>query len=403
MIFTDIVKSIFNKGASKTTVDTLAGSFGGGGIKRTKARAGVRYLKNQHKQQNASLASVSSLSVLDPVGIYDGSLKRYEGMDLIMQMALIVIMGYVLRAIPFLAERTRSKVITVLSQLSPSSSPTQHLEQLQQLPEEIFEFGLPNLTTEAASHYKGSKGSRSGSKKAPSNRSDRNSKRRAQLTGRSSGLQDGNDYSTGKSFEIEIPIDRNETQTVPLTMILQARYADYETIKGIADGGSPSRGWLERWIKFQAGSNSVGELVSQGDLVAKDVKAAMADKSGVHAEIMRRKANGLVGTTFGGKVKYGIGSNLLITSLGTTERLMKDLRFDISDYKQRQNIMGAFSCLVWIVVDKEEDYIINYYRDIRLAGETSLASVERLIKKGGASDTIVESLRALSANRAPVI
>ena len=388
MSFLDIAKSLLTRGASKTSIKTLQGGFGGqGGVSYNKASRHVKRLKNIHAQNNASLASVSSLSVLDPVGIYDISLKRYENMDPIMQMSLIIIMGYVLRAIPFLADKTRHQVIKVLSQLSPSASISRTYEKIDSLlHEDAYEFGLPTLTAEA----KGGK-------------SKNNSNRRAMLTGKATGLMEANDFSVGKSFEVDIPIGNRDSQKVPLTMILQARAADYETLKGIGDGGSPSRSWLERWIKFQAGSKSIGALVTQGDLVTKDIKAAMRDKSGIHAEIMRRKSHGKVAVTFGGEVRYGIGSNLLITSLSTTERLMKDLRFDISDYRQRQKIMGAFSCLLWVVVDKEDDFVINYYRDIRLPSEVPLSAVKRLIKQNKSSDQIVESLRALSANRAPVI
>lgn len=404
MKFLDVIKSLFVKGGEKTVINTLSGQFGGKGVTKAAAKKMVQYGKRNVQQNNASLASVSSLSVLDPVGIYDASLKRYQGMDMIMQMALIIIMGYVLRAVPFLAGRTRNSVIQVLSQLSPGDSLAHTMEKIDAIDGiDAYEFGLP--TTEARTKVSKTNRSAYGINKGNQNTSKKssNKSRRARLTGRVSGLQDANDFSIGKSFEIDIPIGRKDVQKISLTMILQARAASYETLIGIGDGGSPSREWLERWMKFQAGSKSMTEIVTQGDLVAKDVKAAMADKSGVHAEIMRRKASGKVATTFGGKVRYGIGSNLLITSLDTTERMMRDLRFDISDYNQRQKIMGAFSCLLWIVVDKEEDFLINYYRDIRLASDVSLATVMRLVKKGGGADQIVESLRALSANRAPVI
>lgn len=360
------------------------------------------YARNQVKQRNASLASVSSLSLLDPIGIYSSDLRNYENMEVVLNLALQIITGYVLRSIPFLASSSSREVVKVLSQLHPSKLGWEKLKHNVELNPEDYRFGLP--TTEAIFKRKTDDDKQAGGIfRRRSTPSSSNADRRSNLTGKASGLRESNDYSVGKSIELEIPVEKGNDIKIQMDCILTARYAEYDIIKQIAKGGAPDKSWLEKWIRFRAGSTSMGDLLTQGDEVSEHISSRLNDRSRLHDELRRRKNNATVATTFDGKVRYGIGSSIVIISLSVAEKLVRELRFDLADYRQRQKVMAAFSAVCLIVIDKEDEFLIIYYRDVRLPTEVSVASVVSLGKKKNDASAITDALRSLSTNRAPVI
>lgn len=380
-----LLRSVVGK-TPENTVNTASGLLSGrtNTNKTGFVRAAVGYGKAQHQQKTASLASASALSLLDPVGVYSADLKTYDNMPAILNLCLQSITSYVLRSIPFLADSTSRDVIKVLTQIHPSKITMENARRDHPgINPAEYKFGLP--TTEA--------------------RKSKNFQRRGVITGTASGLRDANDYAVGKSFTIDLPMEgMKKPFQIAMEIVVTARYTPVETIIEIARGGAPENHWMERWIKFRAGSTTLGDIATQGDRVQSNIKARHEDKSGVMDEIRRRKNNATIATTFDGKVRYGIGSSFVVITLSDAEELQKKLRFEFSDYRQRQDIMAAFSALIFIIVDKEDDFVIIYYRDIRLPSEVTIKQITKLFRdKTDSAAIMMESLRQLSSNKAPVL
>jgi len=415
------------------------------------------YLEKNYKQRNTSLASASSLSVLDPIGILSEDLRNYEHIDTIMQLNLDVLAGYILRAIPFLSDHTRGDVVDVLTQIHPSKQ-FGFENKVIGMDESEYEFGLPMYDGEAisslygtkkpishtlnrggyGSHSYGGKPTRHTSHTPSGNTSLHGTRRpkprntggygnyshggkatrhnpppapkvpshirRAALMGQDvRGGKIIRDFSIGKTLSIDIPLGNTSSESVKiyLNIVATAVQTPTKVLKDIAKGADPERGWYGRWHKFTQGSVGVVDLVTQADTIAEDRKNARADKTGVMHEIRKRNAKGKVAVAFGGKMRYGVGSNFLVMSLDVAEEVARSARVNLGNYYQRQKFMGAFSCLIMVVVDREDDYLIIYYRDIRMPSQVSVKQAGAYL--GGSNDNahLEEIMLALSQKSTP--
>lgn len=425
------------------TITTIITTFQQEGAKAPKNMATVNlfdlkntatYLKSflfGARDLNASLASISQSSRIDPICLVSDDLTQLPQYQDLLNTSVNLITSYYIRALPFAAGKEGARVNAILSSLNPSRSVNITLESKGA----DFRLGLPSndvdvgavlkYTIESATTYypdgtSSNDTGKTGKTGAPGKDGKTGAPGKTGKTGKAGArgksgkkvkdhsikadlskvLDSKGTLAVGKTFSVDIPNEKGTGKTaVSIVVQLSALANDPDVMSAMLSIRNFEVKMPERWFKWRAGRINFWEMLSGTDVAKKRRSVQLKDKHGILENISRRRVEALADSTFSGNPIYGLNSNVYIVSQRVMDEAETNLAGSFNDESTRNEVFRALNALVVMVVDTEIDFVTIYYRDSRYHNELPLRSLGKLGKGDGPD--VNELIDALNSNAKP--
>lgn len=205
--------------------------------------------------------------------------------------------------------------------------------------------------------------------------------------------------SVGKLISVEVT-DGNNRATIPVSIRLMASSIPSDNIVNILSAGKKDTSTKERYHAWKSGRlEFIRDMVLCQDLIEAHKKNIMADKSGMYAEILKRRRGNQLSTLFSGNPSVATASNLLVCSKTTIETLEGETGYAFNEFRAREKIFDETYLMIVAVIDKMHDRVTFYHRGINTATQLGLRDLRASNKNTGPD--VGEILKAYQLGSAP--
>lgn len=205
--------------------------------------------------------------------------------------------------------------------------------------------------------------------------------------------------SVGKIYNVTLR-ENDQSVTVPITVRLLVSILPSNMLtKLFVYRDSFDMQLNERWHAWREGRIGFWkDLVLCQDLIAKQRKMAITDKSGLGAEILDREANS-VKKWFKGKLSISRSTNIAIISDKTLDEIEMELSGKISNSRVRRAIFDNTNLMLLVVVDSQWERVTIYTEGIEAHSTLSVKDIKASNKNSGPD--VTEIMRAYMLGTSP--
>lgn len=207
--------------------------------------------------------------------------------------------------------------------------------------------------------------------------------------------------SVGKLLEVEIESNGHKA-VFPVAVRMICNGIKSQDLTHILSVGSKITSAKERFHAWRSGQlEFIRDLVLCQDLIDEHKKTLMRDKSGVYAEILkRRKGNGL-SAILSGNPSVATASSLIVMTQATAKELERAVGGRLKDFRTREKIFKETYSMIMVVIDPQWEHITFYHRSIDLPSEYSVKEIQSSNKSKGPD--VAEILKAYQMGNSPSI
>lgn len=367
-------------------------------------------------QKNDSVVSFTSALRVEPVTMIDKRLERVEYLPDILQTLLSMFCGFYLQAVACMTNVGQINVLRMLDTLNPTRDPSLAASSVVDAINGTKNVGM--LSMEAYDGFKLPGPSKASLESASNGGYKTLSQKRAEGSGRSrdmqgaldgslSGLEKGlkaaseaGNLAVGKILEVNIESNGQQGK-FPIAVRLATTVVDTDVLIHILGASGHDNSLAERRYRWKTGDLQFWrDLVFCQDLIDEQKKLLVKDKSGVMAELNRRRAMNSAAALASGTPSIGSASALVVIDRETALELERANLGQLSDIKFRNKIFHDSLTMLMVVVDRDREIVTIYTRDIQLPTRHSLRELKGS-NKGGGPD-IGELYKAFRAGMTPV-
>ena len=333
-----------------------------------------------------SYADANRLATLEPYLTYSRDLQHEDYLEAIQQLGLSIFVSYYLVAVQSVASIHRAKVIKVMSSVNPEVG----LESFEMSLDNLRE--LPMLATESEWEGKGQK---------------KKKKKNWNVSGKVTS-KDGA-TAIGKEVEVSIMPTHKDSKGKKIkeykinTFVKMINIPiDNDVIAGQLSLKRRDNDFSERWMKLRAGRISFWEdFLFAEDLIKEEKRLHAHPDAEVFAKIKERHRAGLLKTIRGKGDSFGVGSNVIVISQDVLNKIEHQAKHSITSGSMLDEIFSGLGFMMLFVVDREEEIVTMYFKNINKGSVHTLKSIEKLngAKKDGPD--ILSVIRDLSKSDLP--
>ena len=212
-------------------------------------------------------------------------------------------------------------------------------------------------------------------------------------------VNENNNLGVGKILEVSLT-NRGETLSIPVTLTLAVSTTDTQSMIHILGMWNRNYKFKERWHGLRSGELKFWrEFVLMRDIIEKQRKALIRDKSGYLATMMAQSAKNTVAAAVSGSASVATASSTIMISAETARRCELEGGFQLDDPRSRQRLFEATFAMLLFVVDTEWEMVKIYHRGI---DQPTRLTIKELKSAGkGSGPDIAEILKAYQLGRAP--
>ena len=315
-----------------------------------------------------SYADLARDSRVDPLCLVSNDLKHTEYLNDVMQTSLSIVTSYYMQALPFARDISGIQVQKTLGRMNRGKQ--MGLESFSSLPPTISDSYRYALPTEAL--------------RAATERDDK------------SPVDGDVSMAVGKVIQVEV----SEKVKVPVTIRLHAKIAPDPVMVAILSNETIDNSFTERYYKWRNDRITFwSEFLFASDLIKARKEIMMNDDNGILEEITKRRREALTKTASTGERSYGVSANVFIISKDILRRVESSHKGRIANANVKNTIFKSLGLLVLVVVDKEDEWVSIYYRDIDGSSDISLKALKSKVKKD--SPDIGEMLKTMAQGIQP--
>lgn len=212
-------------------------------------------------------------------------------------------------------------------------------------------------------------------------------------------VNENNNLGVGKILEVSLT-NRGETISIPVTLTLSVGTTDNESLIHILGIWNRNYKFKERWHGMRSGELKFWrEFVFMRDIIEKQRKALIRDKSGYLSSMMAQSAKNSAAAAISGSASVATASSTIMVSAETARQVELECGFKFDDYGARQRVFESTFAMLLFVVDTEWEMVKIYHRGIE---QPTRLTIKELKSSGkGNGPDIAEILKAYQLGRAP--
>lgn len=212
-------------------------------------------------------------------------------------------------------------------------------------------------------------------------------------------IRELSDLSVGKLFTVEIT-DGLHKASIPISIRLMASQLPSNNLVNILALGNQDNSVKERYYAWKDGRiEFIKDLVLCQDLIDAHRKNLMADKTGIYAEILKRRRGNQVSGLVTANPSVATASNIVILTNDTAEQLEMRVNGKLGDFKTRERIFKETYIMMMAVIDKKWNRVTFYHRGIATHTELGMSDLKSSSKGNGPD--VSEILKAFSTGHSP--
>ena len=332
-------------------------------------------------QRTDSLIAYTQDCRVEPITLIDEKVMYLPYLGDILQTANSIFAGYYLQAVSLDAVVGNIQVLKRLDKFNPTRSPYLHSF-------EDFKDGLPKFGVEAYD--------------AMMNKTTPDAKIE-EATGKSKfdskAVKDANNLAVGKLIEVTLT-HNDQTMVLPIAIRLNTKTIDNQSLLHILGNSKDNKSQKERYHGWKSGELQFWrDIVLCEDLVKAHRTTLAKDKSGIYAEMMKRRNNNAVATVMSKELSVATASAITIISDSTRKELEYQIGGKLSDFRTRERIFSDTYMMLMFVVDAEYEHVTIYHRGMNVA--TDMSVKEMKIAGKNDSSMITDVLKAFVSGHAP--
>ena len=331
---------------------------------------------------------VANSARVSPLAIISDDLKYFDGTVEVAEATLNLVSSFYLKALPMSQEIGGAEVTKTLRRLSPD-------------PKGRVDYG--KITSKAAKYV------------VPSLLDDSNFVVTPVDDSPHLGFGDGTlsleadtpkfivEDNKAKQLDANSPIEKhvdisiNTTGgkvSVPLTLTLSVHYVTRAVAEDLFTGKTVKDTFTERYYAWRSGAISALDFIFAIDMVKKRKKIMIEDKTGIYKEIQERREAGWAVAAVEG-FHLGEATNAAIMSVETANMIAKKHYGNITSSTVRDKMFSDMSLMVLAIVDREDEFVQFYYRNLAMGTRVPMKALKRVNSKGGPD--IAEVLKAMNS------
>lgn len=355
-------------------------------------------------KRSDSLISYTKECRIEPITLVEDKLTYLPYLGDILQTANSMFAGYYLQAISMDAVVGGCSVLKRLDKFNPERSPYLHTL-------ESYNIGLPKFGLEANINSMlgmppDPKDSIKSIKDAKEKSQEfflkeKNEKEHIQGHNRETlvNIKEANNIAVGKLLEVELKHE-DKTLKLPVAVRLNIKTIDNPSLLHILSLGKDNKSAKERYHGWRSGELQFWrDIVFAEDLIKAHRNTLAKDKSGVYAELMRKKNNNILAMALSKDLSVGTASNIIVISDKTRKELEFNVGGKLSDFNVRSKIFSETYMMLMFVVDAEYEHVTIYHRGLNMSTDMSLKEIKVANKND--SSMITDVLKAFVSGHAP--
>ena len=324
--------------------------------------------------QSDSLISFTKSTRVEPIVLVDSRAVYIPFLPDVMQSLTSLFSAYYLQAVALTTTVGSVSVLKTLDKLSPNRAPMLYSQ-------ESFKDKLPTFSMEA------DKGGSDG--------------KNFNVLGKDAinTVKESANLSVGKLLEVKL-VDGDNSFVIPVSVRLMANVVDTRSLTHILGVGKDNKSFKERWYGWKSGELTlVRDLMLCQDLIAEHRRTLKNDKSGVYAEIMKRRNNNAMAALASQDLSVATASNITVITTQTQREVETEIGGRLSDFKVRERVFKDTYTMLLVVVDPDHEQITIYHRGIALPTDLSAREIKYSNKSGGPD--VAEILKAYQLGNNP--
>lgn len=365
-------------------------------------------------QKNDSVVQFTSALRVEPVTMIDKRLEHVDYLTDVLQTLLSMFCGYYLQAVACMTNVGQINVLKMLDTLNPTRDGSMAVGSVVDALNGTVQPGMLSMES-----YQGAALPRPSMESALSNavmakRFSRDAEaftRAKDMQGSLNGKVDPMDkaikvaseatnLAVGKILEVNIESNGSKGR-FPVAVRLATSVVDTDVLIHILGSSGHDNSFSERRHRWKAGDLQFWrDIVFCQDLIDEQRKLLLKDKSGVMAELNRRRSMNAAAAISTGTPSIGSASALVVLDRESAIELERRNLGSFNDIKFRNKIFHASMTMLMVVVDRDREVVTIYTRDIQLPTRHSVRELKSS-NKGGGTD-VGEILKAYRLGQSPV-
>lgn len=320
-----------------------------------------------------SYVSESAVARVEPFSIISQDLIGIEYIDDVMLSALNITVAFYLQSVALTAQIGDVKVKKILDRLNPGRNINTVLDSMASVDSahgnvSTYEDRLPIES--------GWDNSRISMLSAKVKKTDDRNKASFNIK------DDSQPLTVGKLIDVELKVG-GDSAKIPVTVRLTSVPENIDVLHGIMTIQGYDVSISERWYQYRAGMITGREFLLDTDLMRERKKLLLKSKTGVLEEVAKRSQRGKLWGALTGEPSLATASSVYIISEEVARRVERSLRGKLSSARVRKKIFGATKAMMIIVVDRDRERAIFYYRGIDQGTNLSIRQIKKSNKNKG--------------------
>lgn len=357
-------------------------------------------------ERSDSLVSYTQDCRIEPITLIDEKVMYLPFLGDILQTANSIFAGYYLQAVSLDATIGSVQVLRRLDKFNPTRSP--YLHSFEDFQEGLPKYGIENDPLMGHGSYSGNNAAGKETPEEYRNRirfeqeqADRSANQKHTAMGSldTKGIKDANNMAVGKLIEVEL-VHNDKTLRLPIAIRLNTKTVDNQSLLHILGNSKDNKSANERYHGWKAGELQFWrDIVMCEDLIKAHRTTLAKDKSGIYAEMLRRKNGNVVAMAMSKELSVGTASAISIISDSTRKELEYQIGGKLSDFKTRSRIFADTFMMLMFVVDAEYEHVTIYHRGMNMS--TDMSVKEMKIANKNDSSMITDVLKSFISGHAP--
>lgn len=332
----------------------------------------IRQAKNR---SNTYIEFTKNLRVNSLV-IVDSQLQGQDYLTDIMKSLNTLLSCYYLQAASLMTVAGDTRILRTVDQLNPNRDPLTGAGNALASGLEGFENGLPDFKGLVAGVEKLSR----------ENKVD-------------DAIYAPRNLATGRIVEFELTVDGN---TVPMLVHigLSPAIVPHSVIPSNLAFNNEDESFGSRWLRHRSGELTLGEMLTCSDVIKKERKALINDRSGLYKGNMVRRNRGFLATVLTGDVSMFHASNMAVISVEAERGINRIIRGKLEEFRTREKIFRESQMMILAVVDEEYEMVTIYHATIQEPTELTFKQIKEANGKTSGND-LQDILKAYQLGNAP--
>ena len=338
---------------------------------------------------DTSLTQITKLTRAEPLTIISQDCANLAYLPELLNNVVSIYAGYFLQAISMLTRVNDIEVIRILDRLNPDRDSTGFLLQGR--------YATESVVDQIASNYKYSLPTRS--VMAAEALDDGKAEAQNQKT-----IYETANLAVGKLLSVDIAVCGKDGESkvvkVPVSVRLSPALLNDESLVHIFTHRKSDTGLIERYHSWRAGRISlIKDMIFCQDLINEYRRAAMNDKSGTMAEIVRRVNNSRTFGLLTHNPSLATASNIYVLSNETAALIESKVGAKFNSAQGREKILENTYAMIIAVVNDEWDQVTFYFNGIAYPATLSTRALKDSSKSKGPD--VGDIMRTLLEGKAP--